>query len=247
MAKKNTYGAKKRSKSNRAKKSLVVKILGKALRYAVLAVCAFVAISVSGVIAYRFINPPYTPLMMIRSFEGVKMQTERRWTPYEQIPQSMIDAVVASEDNKFAEHSGFDFDEMREAHRQNSKRKYPRGASTITQQMCKNVFLWNRRSYIRKGLEAWFTVWVELLWSKQRIMEVYLNVIEMGNGVYGISAAAQTYYRKPPAKLSREEAAMIAATLPSPRKRNPAKPSTYMLSRQQQILDLMGKIGTVKL
>ena len=113
--------------------------------------------------------------------------------------------------------------------------------------MCKNVFLWNGRSYARKGLEAWFTVWVELLWSKQRIMEVYLNVIEMGNGIYGIGAAAKTYYNKPATRLSREEAAMIAIILPSPRKRNPAKPTEYMLTRQGQILDLMDKIGTVKL
>ncbi len=203
--------------------------------------------SFMSVITYRFINPPATPLMVIRLTEGVKCRAEQQWIPYEQIPQSMIDAVVASEDNKFAEHHGFDFGEMRDAYFQNRKGKRLRGASTITQQMCKNVFLWNDRSYLRKGLEAWFTLWVELLWSKQRIMEVYLNVIEMGNGVYGIGAAAKIYYGKPAPRLSREEAAMIAAALPSPRKRNPSKPTEYMRQRQQQILNLMDKVGTVKL
>jgi monofunctional biosynthetic peptidoglycan transglycosylase len=113
--------------------------------------------------------------------------------------------------------------------------------------MCKNVFLWEKRSYTRKALEAWFTAWVELTWSKKRIMEVYLNVIEMGPGIYGIEAASQTYFRHPATKLSREEAALIAAALPSPRKRNPAKPSTYMLQRQTQILKIMRQIGTIKL
>jgi monofunctional biosynthetic peptidoglycan transglycosylase len=185
--------------------------------------------------------------MISRSMSGVKTQARGPWIPYGQIPQSMVDAVVASEDNKFAGHHGFDFGEMREAYRQNKQGKRLRGASTITQQMCKNVFLWNGRSYVRKGLEAWFTLWVELLWSKQRIMEVYLNVIEMGNGIYGIGAVAQTCYHKSATRLSREEAAMIAAILPSPRKRNPAKPTAYMWKRQRQILDLMDKTGMVKL
>ncbi|MDR2038605.1 MAG: monofunctional biosynthetic peptidoglycan transglycosylase, partial [Bacteroidales bacterium] len=157
------------------------------------------------------------------------------------------DAVVASEDNKFVNHHGFDFGEMREAYRKNKTGKRLRGASTITQQMCKNVFLWEGRSYTRKILEAWYTVWVELLWGKKRIMEVYLNVIEMGKGIYGIGAAAQVYYHKEASQLSREEAAMIATVLPSPRKRNPVRPGNYMIERQAQILSLMDKIGPVKL
>jgi monofunctional biosynthetic peptidoglycan transglycosylase len=223
------------------------RIFKKILKWTSIVVLGLMVFSVLMVIAYRLLNPPVTPLMISRSMNGVKTQAKGPWIPYEQIPQKMVDAVVASEDNKFADHHGFDFGEMREAYQQNKKGKRLRGASTITQQMCKNVFLWNGRSYIRKGLEAWFTLWVELLWSKQRIMEVYLNVIEMGNGIYGIGAAAQSYYHKPVAKLSREEAAMIAAILPSPRKRNPAKPTAYMWKRQRQILDLMDKIGTVKL
>lgn len=230
-----------------AGKSKNKSIVKKILKWMGIAVLAMIAFSILAVIAYRFINPPTTPLIISRSIEGVKVRVERKWVPYEQISQNMVDAVVASEDNKFAEHHGFDFGEIREAYEQNKKGKRLRGASTITQQTCKNVFLWNGRSYIRKGLEVWFTVWVELLWSKQRIMEVYLNVIEMGNGIYGIGAASQAYYRKPSSRLLREEAAMIAAVLPSPRKRNPVKPTGYMQQRQQQILDLMNKTGTAKL
>ncbi len=246
MAKRNK--SKVSSKKTRTKKSSgKLSAFKKILKWAGIVILGLVAISVLTVVVYRFVNPPITPLMISRSIDGVKPPVKRQWVSYEKIPQGMVDAVVASEDNKFAEHNGFDFGEMREAYQQNKKGKRLRGASTITQQMCKNVFLWNSRSYIRKGLEAWFTLWVELTWSKRRIMEVYLNVIEMGNGIYGIEAAAQFYYHKPASRLSREEAAMIATILPSPRKRNPAKPTDYMWRRQRQILDLMDKIGTTKL
>ena len=233
----------KKSRLSKTKKSFFTVFITKFLKWTGVVVFGLTAFSILMVIAYRFVNPPVTPLMITRSMDEAKPRLPRQWISYGQIPQAMMDAVVASEDNKFAEHSGFDFDAMREAHRQNKQGKRLRGASTITQQTCKNVFLWNGRSYVRKGLEAWFTVWVELIWSKQRIIEVYLNVIEMGNGIYGIEAAAQTYYNKPATRLSRDEAAMIAIILPSPRKRNPAKPTGYMLNRQQQILNLMDKIG----
>ncbi|MDR0714281.1 MAG: monofunctional biosynthetic peptidoglycan transglycosylase [Bacteroidales bacterium] len=202
--------------------------------------------SVMTVVVYRWVNPPFTLLMLSRNMDGVK-SADRKWVPFDRIPQGMIDAVVASEDNNFATHCGFEFGQMKAAFLHNREGKRIRGASTITQQMCKNVFLWEKRSYTRKALEAWFTVWVELLWSKERIMEVYLNVIEMGNGIYGIEAASQSYYRHPASKLTREEAAMIAAALPSPRKRNPARPTAYLLRRQAQILNLMNKIGKVEL
>jgi monofunctional biosynthetic peptidoglycan transglycosylase len=183
--------------------------------------------------------------MVKRSLHGVEKR-ERKWVSFKQIPQSIMDAVVASEDNNFVTHNGFEIKQLKEAYQNNKKGKRIRGASTITQQMCKNVFLWEKRSYTRKALEAWFTVWVEWIWSKERIMEVYLNVIEMGPGIYGIEAASQHYFRHSAAKLSREEAALIAAALPSPRKRNPAKPSAYMLQRQAQILKLMRQNGEVK-
>jgi monofunctional biosynthetic peptidoglycan transglycosylase len=215
-------------------------------RWTAIVTVMLAVMSVNEVIIYRLINPPVTLLMVKRSLHGVEMRN-RKWVPFKQIPQSIIDAVVASEDNNFAIHNGFEIKQLKEAYQNNKKGKRIRGASTITQQMCKNVFLWEKRSYTRKALEAWFTVWVELTWSKERIMEVYLNVIEMGPGIYGIEAASQTYFRHPATKLSREEAALIAAALPSPRKRNPAKPSAYMLQRQAQILKLMRQIGEVQL
>lgn len=238
--------AKRRKNKTKKKHGKKGSLFKKILKWVGIVLLACIGLSILSVIVYRFVNPPVTLLMISRSFEPGKAE-KRKWVSYENIPQSMIDAVVASEDNLFAEHNGFDFEEMKKAHQQNKEGKRLRGASTITQQMCKNVFLWEKRSYVRKALEAWFTVWVELLWNKQRIMEVYLNVIEMGKGIYGIDAAARTYYRKSATQLSREEAAMITTILPSPRKRNPAKPTPYMLNRQQQILDLMNKIGTVKL
>ncbi|MDR1864260.1 MAG: monofunctional biosynthetic peptidoglycan transglycosylase [Bacteroidales bacterium] len=223
------------------------KIFRKVIKWTGWSIAAGVVFSILLTLTYRFVNPPCTLLMLHRSIGGVKQQAEKKWTPFDRIPQCMIDAAVAGEDNKFAVHCGFDFDALRDAYRHNKTGKRIRGASTITQQMCKNVFLWESRSYVRKALEAWFTVLVELLWSKQRIMEVYLNVIEMGKGIYGIGAAAQFYYRHPAEKLSREEAAMIAVILPSPVKRNPRAPTAYMLQRQQQILSLMRKIGKVEL
>ncbi|MDR1666482.1 MAG: monofunctional biosynthetic peptidoglycan transglycosylase [Bacteroidales bacterium] len=228
------------------KKAKIVPSFKTWLRWAGIILLVLVLYSVTTVAIYRWLNPPFTLLMLSRSIEGVK-SVDRKWLPFDQIPQSMIDAVVASEDNNFAVHYGFEFSQMKAAFRENKKGKRIRGASTITQQMCKNVFLWEKRSYFRKALEAWFTVWVELIWSKERIMEVYLNVIEMGNGIYGIEAASQSYYRHPAARLTREEAAMITAALPSPRKRNPARPTAYLIRRQAQILSLMDKIGKVKL
>ena len=244
---KKTSRQKVRSTQKKRKKVSAKSFVWKLLKRAGIVVLALAGLSILTVIVYRFINPPVTPLTIIRSFEGVTPLSKREWIPFDQIPQNMIEAVVASEDNKFVKHHGFDFGEMREAYKQSQNGNRLRGASTITQQMCKNVFLWDGRSYIRKGLEAWFTVWVELIWNKQRIMEVYLNVIEMGNGIYGIEAASQVYYHKPASKLSREEAAMITVALPSPGKRNPAQPTEYMRKRQKQILDLMKKNGQVKL
>ncbi|MDR3095239.1 MAG: monofunctional biosynthetic peptidoglycan transglycosylase [Bacteroidales bacterium] len=214
-------------------------------RWTAIVIVILAVMSVSGVIYYRLVNPTVTLLMVKRSLHGVEKR-ERKWVSFKQIPQSIMDAVVASEDNNFVTHNGFEIKQLKEAYQNNKKGKRIRGASTITQQMCKNVFLWEKRSYTRKALEAWFTVWVEWIWSKERIMEVYLNVIEMGPGIYGIEAASQHYFRHSAAKLSREEAALIAAALPSPRKRNPAKPSAYMLQRQAQILKLMRQNGEVK-
>jgi len=202
------------------------------------------------VIVYSFLRVPVTPLMLIRWGEGVidgkSVGIHKTWKPIGEISQNMVQAVVASEDNRFEEHFGFDLDAIERARKHNERSKRKHGASTITQQTVKNVFLWPGRTWVRKGLEAYFTILVEVFWSKERIMEVYLNVIEMGPGTYGAEAASQKYFGKRAKKLTRGEAALIAAALPDPRRRNPAKPSAYMQRRQGQILRNMNNIKKVK-
>lgn len=161
------------------------------------------------------------------------------------ISKNMPQAVVAAEDQKFMDHNGFDWEAMKKAWENNKKGKRIKGASTISQQTAKNVFLWPGRNLIRKGLEAYFTFLIETIWSKERIMEVYLNVIEMGEGVYGIEAAAQTNFKKSAAKLNRNESALIAAVLPNPRRWSPARPTPYIQGRQVWILRQMNNINPV--
>ncbi len=212
---------------------------------------AFFGSSILIVLVYGFINPPITPLMVIRYVDPVSpsqpYRLKKEWVPLDRISPNLQLAVVASEDNNFARHWGFDFDAIEKAQKFNERKqgKKIRGASTISQQTAKNVFLWPQRSWIRKGLEAYFTVLIEVVWSKRRIMEVYLNVIETGKGIYGAEAASQVYFGKPAARLSRSEAALIAAILPNPAKWDPRRPTTYLINRQQWILWNMGNIGRV--
>ena len=215
-------------------------------------IVAFIGVSVYFVICFSFIPPKHTPLMVKRHFEyhrlNKKVEYRHQWVPIEKISSNLVQAVVASEDNRFTEHFGIDFgaiDKARNFNRLHTKRKH--GASTISQQTAKNVFLWPARTYLRKGFEIYFTLLIETCWSKKRIMEVYLNMIEMGPGIYGAEAAAQQYFHKPASKLTPGEAALIAVSLPNPEKRNPARPSAYMYRRQQEILSLMRKIGKVEL
>jgi len=206
--------------------------------------------SVSWVVLARFVPVYLTPLMFIRSVEAVidgeMPRNEKTWVTIDEISPNMIQAVVASEDNLFLKHNGFSFNDIEKAIKHNKKGKRIRGGSTISQQTAKNVFLWPQRSYLRKGLEAYFTVLIELFWSKERIMEVYLNVIETGDGVYGVEAASQRFFNKSAAKLTKSQAALIAASLPNPRKFNIGNPSGYMLRRQAKIKSLMGKIKQTK-
>ncbi|MDF2156537.1 monofunctional biosynthetic peptidoglycan transglycosylase [Algoriphagus sp. CAU 1675] len=211
----------------------------------------FFLISVGSVILYRFLPVPFTPLMGIRFFEQLRdeskeVRLKKDWVSMEEISKSAPLAVVAAEDQKFLDHHGFDFEAMEKAWEGNKKGKRIKGASTITQQTVKNVFLWPERSYLRKGLEAYFTVLVELIWSKERILEVYLNVIEMGDGIYGIEAAAQEFYKKPASKLNQREAAMIAAVLPNPKRWNPTRPTPYIIGRQAWILKQMNNLGKIE-
>lgn len=158
-------------------------------------------------------------------------------------------AVIASEDQKFFEHFGFDFEQIEKAMKENEYRKRKRGASTITMQVAKNLFLWSERNIIRKGFEAYFTLLIELLWSKERIIETHINIAEMGVGIYGVQAASKIFYKKGPEKISILEAATLAAVLPNPKKRNPSKPSRYVIARRGEIIrqmNLMGGISYLK-
>ena len=201
--------------------------------------------SIAITILYKYIPIPATPLMVSRYiFEDTPINY--KWTPLEDIAPNLALAVVASEDNLFTTHNGFDFEQIRIAREEARKGKRQRGASTISQQTAKNIFLWNGRSWLRKGLEAYFTLLIEIIWGKERIMEVYLNCIEMGNGIYGAAAVAEEHFKKQPSKLTRAECALIAATLPNPRRYSSKKPSKYMLNRQKSILRNMKNIGAVK-
>lgn len=210
----------------------------------------FFASTLLTVILYRFIPVYITPLMVIRCVEAVadgqKPELHHHWVPLDKISKWLPYAVVASEDNRYLTHSGFDFKEIEKAVKENKKRKRPRGASTISQQTAKNVFLWPKSSFIRKGFEVYFTFLIETLWGKERIMEVYLNSIETGKYIYGAESVARLHFHTSAAKLTKRQCALIAATLPNPVRFNSAKPSSYMLKRQRQIVSLMDKIAPVK-
>ena len=171
--------------------------------------------------------------------EGKENYFSHDWEPIENLSVNLQKAVIASEDGTFLTHNGFDFTAMQKAYKNNERGRRIKGGSTISQQTAKNVFLWPGRSWVRKGLEVWFTGLIELIWGKKRILEVYLNSIEMGNGIYGAEAAAQAYFGTPASNLSKYQAASIIAVLPSPRKWNAAKPGPYVQSRTQWIIGQM--------
>lgn len=203
----------------------------------------FFCSTILAVVAYRFIPVYATPLMFIRlieqSKEGKRLTMKHHWVSLEKMSQSLPVAVMASEDQRFLKHHGFDFDAIKQAAESNAQGKKLRGGSTISQQTAKNVFLWQGRSWLRKGLEAYFTVLIELVWSKQRIMEVYLNSIEMGDGIYGAEAVARENFGCTAAELKRSDCALIAATLPNPRKFSSKNPSDYIVKRKFQIMKQM--------
>lgn len=203
------------------------------------AIVFFFVSTISVTILYRYLPVYATPLMFIRTAQQIKDGESPRWhhdwTPLDEMSKSMPVAVMASEDQRFLIHHGFDFEAIQKAAERNKTSKKKFGASTISQQTAKNVFLWPGRSWVRKGFEVYFTGLIELFWSKHRIMEVYLNSIEMGDGIYGVSAVAEYHFGKSAADLSRSDCALIAATLPNPRKFSSASPSAYMRKRQSQI------------
>jgi monofunctional biosynthetic peptidoglycan transglycosylase len=226
-----------------------MKIFKKIVKWTgIVLLCLFV-FSFTDVLITRWKPVHRTRLMDIRNAQFANSKTFKQyytWVDYKAISPYLVRAVVASEDNRFFQHHGFDWVEIQHTIKGNKQGKRLRGASTITQQVAKNVFLWPKRSWFRKGAEVYYTILIEFLWPKKRIMEVYLNVAEMGKGIYGAEAAAQYYFKKSAIRLTAGEAALIAACLPNPLRRNPAKPSGYIQHRKSQILDLMKKIGHVE-
>jgi monofunctional biosynthetic peptidoglycan transglycosylase len=211
------------------------------------AVIVFFISSILTVILFKWVPVPFTPLMFIRNIEqwteGTSATFTHNWVSMDKISPNLVKAVIVSEDQKFFEHFGFDVEAIEKAYEGNKKGKKIKGGSTITQQTAKNVFLWPQRSYVRKGFEVYFSFLIEVFWSKERIIEVYLNSIEMGDGVYGAEAASQHWFRKSAKKLSTYEAASIAAILPNPRKYKAVRSSNYVERRKNWIVRQMGYFG----
>jgi monofunctional biosynthetic peptidoglycan transglycosylase len=200
----------------------------------------FVLLTTVQVLLLRWLDPPTTAFMVDRRIEALLARDQRfrldyRWRDWQQLSRHLPIALVAAEDQKFPLHHGFDFEALEKAMAGNRQGRKLRGASTISQQVAKNVFLWSGRSYLRKALEAWYTVLVETLWPKRRILEVYANIAEFGDGIYGAEAAAQRYFGKPASALGPAESARLAAVLPSPRRYSVTRPGPYMQRRAQWI------------
>ena len=206
----------------------------------------FFTSTILAVVILKYIPVYVTPLMLIRSvealIEGKTPQINHHWIPLEQISHNLPQAVMASEDNLFLKHKGFDLEQIQKAQIEAQEGKRQRGASTISQQTARNVFLWQKRSWLRKGLEAYFTFLIENIWGKERIMEVYLNSIEMGRGIYGADAVARINFKTTPARLTKEQCAYIAVSLPNPLERDSAHPSAKMKKMHNTVLKRMNQI-----
>jgi monofunctional glycosyltransferase len=226
------------SRRSRAVRLLIVVVKAAGLVCAASIVC---------VVALRWIPPVTSGVMIERRVEALlaskAYRIDYRWTPWERISKHAALAVIASEDQNFLTHHGFDLESLEKAIDAHDKGQRLRGASTISQQVAKNVFLWSGRSFVRKGLEAYFTVLIELAWPKRRILEVYLNVAQMGDGVFGVEAASQRFFGKPAARLGPSEAALIAAVLPNPVRFRVGRPSAYVEERRAWILQQMDQLG----
>ena len=204
--------------------------------------------SIGQVLALKWLDPWASSFMMVRQMSAYahadwNFVVDYRWRNLDKISKTLPLAVVASEDQRFPEHHGFDFTSMEKAFKNNAKGKKIRGGSTISQQLAKNLFLWSGRSYVRKALEAWYTFWIELLWSKKRILEVYVNVVEFGDGVYGAEAASKRFFNKSAQALSSTQSAQLAAVLPNPKKYNAKNPGPYVRRRTQAIERQMRALG----
>jgi monofunctional biosynthetic peptidoglycan transglycosylase len=224
-------------------------LIGRLLKWIAIATLTCVALSAVVVLTLRWVNPPTSAFMLetrlkARSEGDRNYHTDYEWVSLEHISPHAAIAVIASEDQQFPFHAGFDLNSIRESVRASERgRKKLRGASTISQQVAKNLFLWNGYSFVRKGIEAWMTVLIELLWPKERILEVYLNIAEFGRGIYGVEAASLRFYHKPAARLTSDEAAVLAAVLPNPIRMHVERPSAYVLERRDWILGQMRALG----
>jgi monofunctional biosynthetic peptidoglycan transglycosylase len=221
--------------------------LGRLSIWAVKAVALLFVSSVLAVLVLRWVPPLTSGVMVERRFgalvAGKSYSLDYRWVPWGRIAKPAGLAVIAAEDQNFPTHHGFDFESLQKAIDAHEEGRRLRGASTISQQVAKNVFLWSGRSFVRKGLEAYFTVLIELMWPKRRILEVYLNVAELGPGVFGVEAASQRFFRKPAAKLTASDAALLAAVLPNPIRLKADRPSAYVEERRGWILQQMAQLG----
>jgi monofunctional glycosyltransferase len=223
-------------------------VLRRLLRSLAILALAWLALSWLTVLLLRFV-PPWTSAVMLERRVSAVIHGEKdfhlrqHWVPWSRISRWVPLAMVAGEDQKFPYHHGFDFDSIQNAMDAADDGKRLRGASTISQQVAKNLFLWNGRSFVRKGLEAWFTVLIEFTWPKQRILEVYVNIAELGDGIYGVGAASDVYFHTPPAQLGPAQAARLAAVLPSPRRLHADRPSAYVQRRASWIQQQMNQLG----
>ena len=220
--------------------------MGRLIKWLALLVVIWVAITATAVLTLRWLDPPGSAMMLENRLQESGDRTYRaeyEWVNLEHISPNAAIAVVASEDQQFPFHAGFDLNSIRESVRASERGRKLRGASTISQQVAKNLFLWNGHTFLRKGLEAWLTVLIEALWPKERILEVYLNIAEFGRGVYGVEAASRRFYHKPAARLNSAEAALLAAVLPNPIRLRVDRPSAYVISRREWILGQMRALG----
>ncbi len=235
--------AKKSSSKKISFKQRLIRIFKWILKFAII----FFVSTVLLVFAMRWINPVTSSIMIQRQistlFDGEFELIKYHWVDYDDVSKYMPIAIVAAEDQNFPKHFGFDFKQIEKALKQNKRGKRIRGASTITQQVAKNLFLWEGKSFVRKGIEAYFTLLIELLWDKQRILEVHMNIAEMGNNIFGVGTASLAYFKKPPYKLTISQAALLAAILPNPNKYSAVKPSGYIRGRQNWIIKQINSLG----
>jgi len=235
--------AKKSTKNKKSIKQKIFSIFKWILKFAII----FFISTVLLVFVMRWINPVTSSIMVQRQISGFISGdfdlVKYRWVNYDDVSKYVPIAFVAAEDQNFPNHFGFDFKQIEKALKENKRGKRIRGASTITQQVAKNLFLWEGKSFLRKGIEAYFTILIELLWDKKRILEVHINIVELGKDIFGVGVASLAYFKKPPSKLTLSQAALLAAVLPNPIKYSVIKPSGYVRGRQNWIIRQINSLG----